>query len=89
MKAAYKNGLNTVAPKLSKYESILHCGHHIKQCLDRENEKETPSFGRAVFRSVRGLFLSYMATYIMWGLIMMVQATVGMICIVSFVQNTQ
>ena len=68
---------------------MTHCGHHIQQCLERENAKPKPNFSRAVFRSVRGMLIMYFVAYALWGIMMMLSATVGVVCIVSYVRTTQ
>ena len=76
-------------PEISEYESVAHCGNRIQKCLDREDLKTTPNFARAVRRSVAGLLAMYFFAYTLWGVMMMLSATVGVVGIVSFVRTKQ
>ena len=51
-----QDGIEAEVPQISKYETVAYCGEHIKQCLDRENRKENPSFPRAVWSRVQNNF---------------------------------
>ena len=68
VKLVSKNGLDSTLPVLSKYESIKECGRHMQECYNQEFQKDDPKFGRAVFRSVRGMFLMHLMAFLLWGI---------------------